>query len=102
MVDTDGKVGFGDFTAFFEGNYGTAREIDTTGFLVKGNYALSDDISATVRYDMLNVGEASDQSISGAVLLTLAEGLSGCVEVRTDMGDAGDTTAAAFEIIGAF
>jgi len=104
MVDTDAKAGFGDFTAFLEGNYGSAADVDTTGFLVKGNYALSEDFSATLRYDMLTVGEEASSSASAAVLLTLAEGLSGCAEVRMDMGDApyADMTTAAFEIIGAF
>jgi hypothetical protein len=102
MVDADARLGFGDFTAFLEGNYGALGNTSTTGFLVKGNYALNESLSATVRYDNLTIGEVADQSVAVAVLLGLSDGLSGCAEVRADTGDSGDATTAAVELVATY
>lgn len=110
MVDTDIVFGFGSTTLFLEGNYNDfspADEDETTGFLVKVNQGITDDVSVTGRFDYLDgfIFEGR-MSATAAVLAPVTDGVGFTGEVRYDMGKEGgvevDGLAVALEFIASF
>jgi hypothetical protein len=114
MVDLDSIWAFGPLTLFLEGNFGMSEEesaegdnLVSVGGLFKVNYAFTDALSATVRYDYLNreYGDEPIQghSVTGAFLFGITESFSGLVELRADLPDEGDTAlTAALEFTAAY
>ncbi|MEC8050341.1 MAG: outer membrane beta-barrel protein [Myxococcota bacterium] len=110
MVDTDIVFGFGSTTLFLEGNYNdfsSADEDETTGFLVKVNQGITDDVSVTGRFDYLDgfIFEGR-MSATAAVLAPVTDGVGFTGEIRYDMGKEGgvevDGLAMALEFIASF
>lgn len=95
MIDLDAALAFGAFKLGAEFNFGMQDDLNSIGFLLAGNYAFSDTVSATLRFDYLD-REITDlpykgMSITAAGLFTLTQGLGLVAEVRADLPDEGDT-----------
>lgn len=113
MVDLDIVWAFDALTLFLEGNYGSSEQegadgsaLTSVGGLFKANYAFTDSLSATVRYDYLNreygtVVEA--HSVTGAFLFGITDNFGGVLEVRADIPAEGDTAlTSALELTASF
>jgi len=107
MIDVDAALGFGDLKLGAEFNFGMQDDLSSIGFLLSGNYAFSEVVSATLRFDYLD-REITDSpykgmSITGAGIFTLVDGLDLLAEVRADMPDGGDTAVGgALELLADF
>lgn len=107
MIDLDLALTFGKLRLGAEANYGKRGDARSLGFLVSGNYAFSDRVSATLRVDYLDRDIADfpykGASVTGAGLFTLTPGLTLVAELRADLPDGQDTiVGGALELTAAF
>jgi len=107
LLDLDVALTFGALRLGAQVNFGMQDDLTSLGFLLSGNYAVSDSFSLTARVDWLDReladGPYKGMSLTAAGLVNLTKGLDLIVEVRADLPDALDTSVlAALELLASF